>query len=40
MACLMCTEQEMVHLFVVVSGGLVTIIKDISIRVIRVFIFY
>ena len=31
MAHLMCAEQETVHLFVVVGGGLVTIIKDISI---------
>ena len=31
MVCLMCTEQEIVHLFVIVSRGLVTIIKDISI---------
>ena len=31
MACLMCAEQETAHLFVIVSGGLVTIIKDISI---------
>ena len=31
MARLMCAEQETAHLFVVVGGGLVTIIKDISI---------
>ena len=31
MACLICTEQEMAHLFIVVGRGLVTIIKDISI---------
>ena len=31
MAHLMCAEQETAHLFVVVGGGLVTIIKDISI---------
>ena len=31
MAHLMCIKQEMMHLFIIVSRGLVTIIKDISI---------